>query len=163
MKNNTEKDWKGRLNELNQRRWIRIWGLSAAVALILVLDGCGAVNGLRDGFYTAEMAEFDHGWQEYLIIQVKGGKIVSADYNAKNESGFIKAWDNTYMKNMLAGKGTYPNKYTRTYVRQLIDGQKDTTVDVVTGASHSGQNFEKLVTAVLKQAAAGDSTTAVVE
>lgn len=45
-------------------------------------------------------------------------------YNAKNESGFIKAWDNDYMKNMISQQGTYPNKYTREYVQQLIDGQK---------------------------------------
>lgn len=109
------------------------------------------------------MSEFSHGWQEYLIIQGKGGRIVSAEYNAKNESGFIKAWDNTYMKNMMSRQGTYPNKYTREYVQQLIDRQKNTDVDVVTGASNSGQNFVKLVEAVLEQAAAGDSMTVVVE
>jgi len=37
------------------------------------------------------MAEFSHGWEEYLIIQIKNNKIVSAEYNARNESGFIKA------------------------------------------------------------------------
>lgn len=118
---------------------------------------------VKDGFYTAEMSEFSHGWQEYLIIQGKGGRIVSAEYNAKNESGFIKAWDNTYMKYMMSRQGTYPNKYTREYVQQLIDRQKNTDVDVVTGASNLGQNFVKLVEAVLEQAAAGDSTTVVVE
>lgn len=118
---------------------------------------------VKDGFYTAEVSEFSHGWQEYLIIQGKGGRIVSAEYNAKNESGFIKAWDNTYMKNMMSRQGTYPNKYTREYVQQLIDRQKNTDIDVVTGASNSGQNFVKFVEAVLEQAAAGDSATVVVE
>ncbi|MDE7205386.1 MAG: hypothetical protein K2O91_26580 [Lachnospiraceae bacterium] len=28
------------------------------------------------------------------------------------------------MKNMISQQGTYPNKYTREYVQQLIDGQK---------------------------------------
>ena len=137
--------------------------LSVVMVLMGLSAGCGGINGFRDGFYTAEMSEFSHGWQEYLVIQVKGGEIVSAEYNAKDESGFIKAWDNSYMKNMMSEQGTYPNKYTREYVQQLIDGQKDTTVDVVTGASNSGQNFVKLVEAVLKQAAAGDSATAVVK
>lgn len=140
--------------------------IAMAVMIVIasgVFVGCGKINGLKDGFYTAEMSEFSHGWQEYLIIQVKGRKIVAAEYNAKNESGFIKAWDNNYMKNMLSVQGTYPNKYTRAYVQQLIDGQKNTSVDAVTGASHSGENFEKLVAAVLEQAAAGDSATAFVE
>lgn len=148
---------------MNRIRKIKIVMLSVIVISIGMFAGCGSINGLRDGFYTAEMSEFSHGWQEYLIIQVKGGKIVSAEYNAKNESGFIKAWDNSYMKNMMSVQGTYPNKYTREYVQQLIDGQRDTSVDVVTGASHSGENFEKLVAAVLEQAAAGDSATAFVE
>lgn len=125
--------------------------------------GCGSTKGLKDGFYTAEMSKYNYGWIEYLIIQVKNNKIVSAEFNARNESGFVKAWDNAYMKNMMPGYGTYPNKYSREYVQQLIDGQADTKVDVITGATNSGRNFEKLVAAVLKQAAAGDSSTAVVE
>lgn len=148
---------------MDQMNRIKIVILSATIFLAGMLAGCGSTNGLKDGFYTAEMSEFSHGWQEYLIIQVKGGNIVSAEFNAKNESGFIKAWDNTYMKNMMSRQGTYPNKYTREYVQQLIDGQKNTAVDVVTGASNSGQNFVKLVEAVLEQAAAGDSGTVVVE
>lgn len=136
------------------------------VTIILVSEmfvGCGSTKGLKDGFYTAEMAEYNYGWIEYLIIQVKNNKIVSAEFNARNESGFVKAWDNAYMENMLPGYATYPNKYSREYVQQFIDGQADTKVDVITGATNSGKNFEKLVAAVLKQAAAGDSSTAVVE
>lgn len=142
---------------------IKVGILSVIVILVGLLAGCGSTNGLKDGYYTAEMAEFSNGWQEYLIIQVKSGKIVSAEYNAKNESGFIKAWDNTYMKNMITLRGTYPNKYTREYVQQLIEQQTDIEVDVVSGASSSGGNFVLLVEAVLSQAAVGDSTTAVVE
>lgn len=137
--------------------------MTAIIVAVGVIAGCGSTKRLKDGFYTAEMSEFSHGWEEYLIIQVKDNKIVSAEFNARNESGFIKAWDNTYMKNMMEKQGTYPNKYTRDYVQQLIDGQSGTQVDAVTGASHSGQNFEKLVAAVIRQAAAGDSATAVVE
>ena len=109
------------------------------------------------------MSEFSHGWKEYLRIQVKHGTVVSAEFNAKNESGFIKAWDNAYMKNMGAVQGTYPNRYTREYVQQLIEQQEDIKVDVVSGASHSGSNFEKLVQAVLQKAKKGDSKTAVVQ
>ncbi|MBO5033365.1 MAG: FMN-binding protein [Lachnospiraceae bacterium] len=142
---------------------IKIGILSVIVLLAGMLSGCAGTNGLKDGYYTAEMAEFSNGWREYLIIQVKSGKIVSAEFNAKNESGFIKAWDNSYMKNMMTLMGTYPNEYTREYVRQLIEQQADMEVDIVSGASSSGGNFERLAEAVLAQAAEGDSTTAVVE
>lgn len=132
-----------------------------ALALILLsgmmLAGCG--NKMKDGYYTAEMAEFSHGWKEYVCIQVKDDTIVSAEFNAKDASGFIKAWDNEYMRNMGTVCGSYPNQYTREYVRQLIEEQKDTQVDSITGATHSGDNFRKLVPAVIEQAKRGDATT----
>lgn len=67
------------------------------------------------------------------------------------------------MKNMNSVQGTYPNKYTREYVQQLIDGQTDVKVDTVTGATNSGDNFKKLVEAVLEQAKKGDSKTKIVK
>lgn len=137
--------------------------ISILIILVMLLAGCGSSGDLKDGYYTAEMAEFSHGWKEYLVIQVSHGNIVSAEFNAKNESGFIKAWDNSYMKNMITLQGTYPNKYTREYVQQLLEQQTDIQVDAVTGASSSGDNFVKLVDAVLKQAAKGDSQTVIVE
>ncbi len=127
----------------------------------LLLTGCG--NKMKDGYYTAEMAEFSHGWKEYVCIQVKDDTIVSAEFNAKDASGFIKAWDNEYMRNMGIVCGSYPNQYTREYVRQLIEEQKDIQVDSVTGATHSGDNFKKLVPVVIEQAKKGDSTTVQVE
>ncbi len=139
-------------------------GVLVIVVLALVLVVYFKNSGtIKDGYYTAEMDGFSHGWKEYLRIQVKQGTIMSAEFNAKNESGFIKAWDNSYMKNMNSVQGTYPNKYTREYVQQLIDGQTDVKVDTVTGATNSGDNFKKLVEAVLEQAKKGDSKTKIVK
>lgn len=138
------------------------------ILVILVLAALVVIvrqsqRGMKDGYYTAEMAEFDeHGWKEYLCIQIKKGKIVSAEFNAKNASGFIKAWDNSYMQNMQTVTGTYPNKYTREYVQKLLDQQTDTGIDGISGASNSGNNFKKLATVVVEQAKKGNSNTIVV-
>ena len=67
---------------------------------LMILTGCNAGSNMKDGYYTAEMSESSHGWKEYVCILVKNDKIVSVEFNAKNESGFIKAWDNEYMRNM---------------------------------------------------------------
>lgn len=133
------------------------------IGIVMMFSGCGGRGALKDGYYTAEMAEFSHGWKEYLVIQVCHGKIISAEFNAKNESGFIKAWDNSYMENMITVQGTYPNKYTREYVQQLLEEQADIQVDAVTGATSSGDNFVKLAEAVLEQAQKGDSQIVIVE
>lgn len=129
---------------------------------LFLLGGCSS-NKMKDGFYTAEMSDFSHGWKEYLCIMVKNDTIVYAEFNAKDPSGYIKAWDNSYMENMAAVTGTYPNEYTREYVAQLIETQDSQEVDTVSGATTSGVNFQRLSSAVIEQAIKGDSSTVIVE
>lgn len=108
------------------------------VSLILIaalLSGCSSKNEMKDGFYTAEMSDYSFGWKEYLCIMVKDDKVVYAEFNAKNPSGYIKAWDNAYMKNMKPVSGTYPNEYTRTYVSELIETQDPEKCETLTGSN----------------------------
>ena len=134
------------------------------VMLALPLSGCGeGEQGLQDGYYTAQAAQFSHGWKEYITIMVKGGSIVSVEYNAENPSGFIKSWDNAYMQTMLHSNGTYPNEYTRYYAGQLLEGQGEGSVDALTGATSSYNSFQKLSAAVVEQAKQGDSSIAIVD
>ncbi|MDE7011229.1 MAG: FMN-binding protein [Oscillospiraceae bacterium] len=135
----------------------------AVLALALLLTACGGGKSLQDGYYTAQAAEFSHGWKEYITIMVKGGSIVSVEYNAENASGFIKSWDNAYMQTMLHSNGTYPNQYTRYYAGQLLEGQGEAGIDALTGASSSHSSFEKLTAAVLEQARKGDSSVVSVD
>ena len=34
------------------------------------LTACGSQTKLEDGYYTAQMSEFSHGWKEYITILV---------------------------------------------------------------------------------------------
>ena len=140
----------------------------AAILLSLLLTvpllaGCGSQAGLQDGYYTAQAAEFSHGWKEFITILVKDGSIISVEYNAENASGFIKSWDNAYMQTMLHSNGTYPNEYTRYYANQLLEGQGQGSIDAITGATSSHSSFQILAQAVLEQARKGDSSIAVVD
>ena len=140
----------------------------AAIVLSLLLTapllaGCGSQAGLQDGYYTAQAAEFSHGWKEYITILVKDGSIISVEYNAENASGFIKSWDNAYMQTMLHSNGTYPNEYTRYYANQLLEGQGQGSIDAITGASSSHASFQILAQAVVEQARKGDSSIAIVD
>ena len=131
--------------------------------LVLPLTACREETELQDGYYTAQAKDFSHGWKEYITIMVKGGNIVSVEYNAENASGFIKSWDNAYMQNMLHVTGTYPNEYTRYYAGQLLAGQGNGEYDAIAGASSSFGSFGKLAEAVLEQARLGDSAIVVVD
>ncbi len=127
-----------------------------------MLTACGGGTELQDGYYTAQAGEFSHGWKEYITILVKGGEIISVEYNAENASGFIKSWDNAYMQTMLHSNGTYPNEYTRYYANQLLEGQGEGNIDAISGASSSHESFQKLAQAVLEQARKGDSSVVIV-
>ena len=131
-------------------------------ASLLLLTACGDQTELQDGYYTAQAAEFSHGWKEYITILVKGGEIVSVEYNAENASGFIKSWDNAYMQTMLHAQGTYPNEYTRSYANQLLERQGEGGIDAITGATSSHTSFQILAQAVLEQARKGDPSIAIV-
>lgn len=131
--------------------------------LTLMLAGCGKTEELQDGYYTAQASDYHHGWKEYITITVKGGKIISVEYNAENASGFIKSWDNAYMQTMLHSNGTYPNEYTRYYANQLLEGRRDDDIDALSGATSSYGSFQKLSEAVLEQARKGDSDIVVVD
>ena len=137
--------------------------LLSLLLMASLLTACGTQAGIQDGYYTAQASEFSHGWKEYVTILVKGGKIVSVEYNAENLSGFIKSWDNAYMQTMLHVNGTYPNEYTRYYANQLLEGQGEGTIDAISGASSSHGTFQILSQAVLEQARKGDSTILVVD
>ncbi len=131
--------------------------------LVLPLTACSEKTELQDGYYTAQAKDFSHGWKEYITIMVKGGSIVSVEYNAENASGFIKSWDNAYMQTMLHSNGTYPNEYTRYYASQLLEGRRDDDIDALSGATSSYGSFQKLSEAVLEQARKGDSDVVVVD
>ena len=141
----------------------RMFSIALIFAGMMLLTACGEQTGLQDGYYTAQASEFSHGWKEFITIMVKGGSIVSVEYNAENASGFIKSWDSTYMQTMLHSNGTYPNEYTRYYAGQLLDGQGEGTIDALSGASTSYGSFQKLEAAVLEQAKQGDSSIVIVD
>ena len=60
----------------------------------LLVSGCSSQQAKakwKDGYYTAMMEEYDFGWKEYVTICVMDNKIVSVEFNAKNESEIGRA------------------------------------------------------------------------
>ena len=132
--------------------------------IVLSISGCQKKESkLEDGYYTAEMSDYNKGWKEFVTIRISGGKIVTVEYNAKNASGFIKSWDIAYMRNMNDQKGTYPNRYTRTYAASFLAAQSDKGIDTVSGASSSGGNFQKMASLLMEKARRGDTSLGIVE
>jgi major membrane immunogen (membrane-anchored lipoprotein) len=123
----------------------------------------GNSSALKDGYYTAEAAEFDnHGWKEYVTLCISSGKISMVEYNAFNQSGLIKSWDMNYMRLMNAASGSYPNAYTRYYAGQLLTRQGTEGIDALSGATESYWSFLRLADAALENARRGDTETSMV-
>jgi major membrane immunogen (membrane-anchored lipoprotein) len=135
--------------------------LFAAMAMLLPAED--SRSELRDGYYTAEVSEYYHGWKEFLTIYVNNGKIVMAEFDARNSTGFIKSWDMDYMRMMNRTDGNYPNQYTRNYTSQLVAGQRPGGVDAMSGATESHKSFIMLAEAAMRQARAGDGMVAFVD
>jgi major membrane immunogen (membrane-anchored lipoprotein) len=58
------------------------------IALVFAAVSVSAQVKAKDGFYFAEQTEFSRsGWKYQAVIEVKGGKIVSANWNAVNSLG----------------------------------------------------------------------------
>ena len=146
---------------------IKYWLIFLFFLLLLagMLISCARdSNILKDGYYTAEEAEYNaYGWKEYLTICISGGQIILVEYNAINPSGFLKSWDMDYMRRMNALDGTYPNDYHRYYVRQFLERQGLEGVDVLSGATESYETFTLLAKAVLKNAHEGNNNTTLVK
>ena len=146
------------------KKIVTICIVSLLMLSAVLLSGCGQNDAaMKDGYYSAEMSDYSHGWKEYITICVSGGKVVSAEYNARNASGFIKSWDMAYMRLMNMIAGTYPNRYTRTYAGELLAEQSAGDIDAISGASHSYETFTQLAAAVLEHAQNGDMSIAIVQ
>lgn len=146
-----------------KRKWRLIFAVLICSLMIFPLASCKNSNTLQDGYYTAKTQDYSHGWKEFVTIMVQDGEIVAAEYNAENASGFIKSWDNAYMRNMLSVTGTYPNAYTRYYSSQLLDTKGTVQIQALAGATQSFNRFQKLTAAVVEQAKKGDSTTIIID
>ncbi|MDR0655549.1 MAG: FMN-binding protein [Treponema sp.] len=109
------------------------------------------------GYYTVQADAFDeYGWKEYVSLYISDGRILSAEYNAINSSGFIKSWDMNYMRMMNVRRGIYPNAYTRIYTGRLLETQDPEKVDVISGATNSWHNFRQLTAAAIEQSRLGN-------
>ena len=137
-----------------------------ALALALAFFPAACTPGtpeLKDGYYTAEADAFDaQGWKEYLTICVFNGRIVSAEYNARNSRGFLRSWDMADKRRSTLATGTNQSKYSREYAAALLNRQDPAQIMPIPGASQVFPNFQRLAEAAVKQARAGNPQVALV-
>lgn len=153
--------------------------VAASVLTLTMLAGCGKKEEAKkddakpaatteakykDGTYKAEYDKFDErGWKATVTVEVKDGKVTKADFTSVNQENKQKRDDEGYNKSMEEKSKTSPKKYEGELAKKLVEKQDPSKVDVVTGATHSTDDFKKLATAALENAKKGDTATAKVE
>jgi major membrane immunogen (membrane-anchored lipoprotein) len=116
-----------------------------------------------DGAYKASYDVLDsHGWKAQISITIKGDKITAAKFDYVNAQGKLKTMDPAYNTTMKKFSKTYPALYCAQLNQSLVKSQNPDKVDVITGATHSSENFKTLAKAAIANAKKGNKATAIV-
>lgn len=98
------------------------------------------VSGLKDGIYKGASPDDDYGYRHEVTFEMKGGKMISIDYDEIHKDGHAKQHDEEYCKRMLQS-GTTPAIAYPIYENQMLSKQDFNQIDAVSGASYSDYRF----------------------
>lgn len=121
-----------------------------------------AAAELKDGTYKAETGFDDRGWKAVHTITVSGGKVTESTFDYENKDGALKSEDEEYNKNMESKSGISSKDATDQMDKAFVEAQS-ADIEVVTGATHSTENFKATAAALLEAAAEGNTETIVLK
>lgn len=101
-------------------------------------------SGLKDGIYKGTTPEDDYRYRHEITFEMKGGKMISVNYDEIHRDGHSKRHDAEYGRQM-AKNGTMPAIAYQSYESQLLAKQDFSKIDGVTGASYSLYRFRLAV------------------
>ncbi|MBJ8349087.1 FMN-binding protein [Streptococcus zalophi] len=114
---------------------------------------------LQDGTYKAESEYDSHDNKIMHTIVVKDGKITESDFDYYSKDGNMRKTENEeYNKNMKEKSGVSSKESIEQLNADLLEKQS-ADVEVVTGATHTSENFKNSTEALLKAASEGNTET----
>jgi len=115
---------------------------------------------LQDGTYTLEEENLDdNGWKTVFTMTVEGGEITESNYDNVNEEGMSKTEDQEYQDMMSEQTGVGPQDFIPELNNQLEETQDPSSVEVVSGATHSYESFVDYAQQLIDAAAEGNTDT----
>lgn len=113
---------------------------------------------LQDGSYLLEEKNLDdNGWSVVFGMTVEGNQITESSYDYVNDAGELKTEDAEYQKAMEEKVGTGPAEYIPAYNQALVDAQDPSSVEVISGATHSHELFVEYAQQLVDAAAEGNT------
>ncbi len=98
------------------------------------------VASLKDGIYKGSSPADDYGYRHEVTFEMKGGKMISIDYDEINAEGHAKQSNQEYCDAMKQS-GTTPAIAYPSYEKQMLEKQDFNKIDAVSGASYSDYRF----------------------
>ncbi|HEL1667627.1 FMN-binding protein [Streptococcus suis] len=114
---------------------------------------------LKDGTYKAESGKDDYGYKIVHTLTVKDGKISESKFDYEAEDGSLKSANEEYNKNMKDKAGVSAGEAIEQLNAALVEKQDLSAVEVVSGATHTSEDFKKSTEALLAAAAEGKTET----
>ncbi|BDD39322.1 MULTISPECIES: FMN-binding protein [Streptococcus] len=114
---------------------------------------------LKDGTYKSESGKDKHGYKIVHTLTVKDGKISESKFDYQAEDGSLKSTNEEYNKNMKDKAGVSAGEAIEKLNAALVAKQELSAVEVVSGATHTSEDFKKSTEALLKAAAEGKTET----
>ncbi|MDD3428640.1 MAG: FMN-binding protein [Oscillospiraceae bacterium] len=135
--------------------------IAMVAVLALSLVACGG-SKIVDGTYRAELsdaaAEAAHGWKDYMVVTYAGGKITDVDYDSTKD-GALKSEQTAETYPM----DPHPSTWLPTLEENIKKAGTADKIDAVAGATNTSETAKKLMAAIEKAAAEGNTTTVVVD
>lgn len=116
-----------------------------------------ATSVWQDGTYKGESDYDERGWKVVHSITIKDGKITESAFGYADKDGKMKADDEEYNKNMKDKSGVSSKEATEQLNAQLVKTQDVDAVEVVSGATHTSDNFTVATKALLAAAEKGST------
>ena len=116
-----------------------------------------ATSVWQDGTYKGESDYDERGWKVVHSITIKDGKITESAFGYADKDGKMKVDDEEYNKNMKDKSGVSSKEATEQLNAQLVKTQDVDAVEVVSGATHTSDNFTVATKALLAAAEKGST------
>ena len=140
-------------------------GLIFGAAALMGLASCDKEEETMyvNGDYKAEVAEFSHGWKEFIEVSISGDMVSSVNYDAIDPSGdTLKSSLTFYPMPDPPGlpSAWYPLLEAQ-YKSADIVNYDAADIDGITGATHTSETASMLFDLILEAAKEGDTSTQV--
>ncbi|MDG4513422.1 FMN-binding protein [Streptococcus suis] len=131
---------------------------SSSAAETTTSESSSSASAWKDGTYKAESGFDERGWKFVHEITIKDGKITASTADYEDKDGNLKSENAEYNTTMKEKSGISSAEATDKLDEELLAAQS-ADVEVVSGATHTSENFKKSTEALLKAAEEGKTDT----